>query len=137
MEKEIAIEICYSKSGGPRFTQAEKLAAKFIAFKLKEKGWGIDKVKKHQDFSEEYCPHRTLDDGWTRFLNMVELDLNETNKISDITGHWAEKEIREALDNGWIEGYPDGTFRPDQAMTRAEAVVLMTAVMKTNPVIMS
>ena len=49
--KGIGIEICYSKSGGPKFVEAEKLAAKFIAFKLNEKKWGIDKVKKHQDFS--------------------------------------------------------------------------------------
>ena len=69
--KGIAIEICYSKSGGEKFDKAEKNAAEFIASKLKEKGWGIDKVKKHQDFANKYCPHRTLDFGWDRFLNMV------------------------------------------------------------------
>lgn len=72
----IHIEICYSKSGGTRFIEAEKLAAKFIASKLKEKGWGIDKVKKHQDFANKYCPHRTLDMGWQRFLNMIQSELN-------------------------------------------------------------
>lgn len=71
----IAIEICYSKSGGARFDAAEVLAAKFIASKLKEKGWGIDKVTKHQDYSNKYCPHRTLDKGWQRFLNMVQKEL--------------------------------------------------------------
>jgi N-acetylmuramoyl-L-alanine amidase CwlA len=74
--KGLSIEICYSKSGGNQFIAAEKLAAKFIAFKLKEKGWGIDKVKKHQDFSGKYCPHRTLDMGWDRFLNMIKAELN-------------------------------------------------------------
>ena len=69
--KGIAIEICYSKSGGEKFDKAEKNAAEFIASKLREKGWGIDKVKKHQDFANKYCPHRTLDLGWDRFLNMV------------------------------------------------------------------
>ena len=73
--KGIGIEICYSKSGGPRFIQAEKLATKFIAYKLNEKGWGIDKVKKHQDFSGKYCPHRTLDMGWQRFLDMIKKEL--------------------------------------------------------------
>jgi N-acetylmuramoyl-L-alanine amidase CwlA len=70
--KGIAVEICYSKSGGPRFIAAEKRAAEFIANGLKEKGWGLDKVKKHQDFSGKYCPHRTLDMGWDRFLKMIE-----------------------------------------------------------------
>lgn len=70
--KGIAIEICYSKSGGDRFIQAEKNAAEFIASILKEKGWGIDKVKKHADFSKKNCPHRTLEMGWDRFLNMIQ-----------------------------------------------------------------
>ena len=73
--KGIGIEICFSKSGGLRFLKAEQLAAKFIAYKLKEYGWGIDKVKKHQDFSGKYCPHRTLDMGWDRFLKMIEAEL--------------------------------------------------------------
>ena len=87
--KGIGIEICYSKSGGPRFIQAEKNAAKFIASKLKEKNWGIDKVKKHQDFSGKYCPHRTLDMGWQRFLDMVQNELNKlkgVDKVADKDG---------------------------------------------------
>lgn len=79
--KGIAIEICYSKSGGERFDKAERLAAQFIASKLKEKGWGIDKVKKHQDFSKKYCPHRTLDLGWQRFLDMISAELNGSKPV--------------------------------------------------------
>ena len=76
--KGIAIEICYSRSGGERFNQAEELAAEFIAYKLNERGWGIDKVKKHQDFGRhKYCPHRTLDMGWERFLNKIRAHLGE------------------------------------------------------------
>lgn len=76
----IHVEICYSKSGGDRFNKAEQNAAKLIADGLKAHGWGIDKVKKHQDFANKYCPHRTLDMGWQRFLNMVQanLDGNQT-----------------------------------------------------------
>lgn len=78
--KGIQIEICYSKSGGARFENAEKNAAKFIAQLLKERGWGVDNVKKHQDFSNKYCPHRTLDKGWASFVNMIRDYLNELNK---------------------------------------------------------
>ena len=66
-----AVEICYSTGDSAKFTQAEKNAAYYIACKLKEHGWGIDKVKKHQDFSGKYCPHKTLDLGWERFLNLI------------------------------------------------------------------
>jgi len=71
----ISIEICYSKSGGARFDAAEALAAKFIAQLLKERGWGVERVTKHQDYNNKYCPHRTLDKGWTRFLNMVKASM--------------------------------------------------------------
>lgn len=74
--KGIAIEICYSKSGGERFIQAEKNAAEFIARILVSYGWGVDKVYKHQDFSNKYCPHRTLDMGWNRFIDMINAYLN-------------------------------------------------------------
>lgn len=87
--KGIAIEICYSESGGEKFIAAEKQTAKFIAFKLKEKGWGIDKVKKHQDFANKYCPHRTLDMGWDRFLKMVQDEVDaltpKSNSESGLT----------------------------------------------------
>lgn len=83
--KGIAIEICYSKSGGTKFIQAEKNAAAFIATLLKTYGWGIDKVTKHQDYSGKYCPHRTLDMGWERFLNMIRKELGEVTQEDDYT----------------------------------------------------
>lgn len=69
--KSISVEICYSKSGGDRFIQAEKNAAQVVADLLH--GWDLplDRVKKHQDWNGKYCPHRTLDMGWDRFLKMV------------------------------------------------------------------
>ena len=68
----IAIEICYSKSGGARFETAQKNAAELTAKLLKDYGWGIDRVTKHADYANKHCPHRTLDDyGWDYFLNLV------------------------------------------------------------------
>lgn len=74
----IAIEICYSKSGGTKFDKAEENAAELIAQLLKQYGWGIDKVKRHYDYApnKKYCPHRTMDKGWQRFLNMIQSKLN-------------------------------------------------------------
>ena len=80
--KSIAIEICYSKSGGSRFEQAEKNAAYLTAVLLKERDWDISRIKKHQDWSGKYCPHRTLDMGWQRFLNIVQTELNKANRIT-------------------------------------------------------
>ena len=80
--KGIQVEICYSKSGGARFDQAEKNAAHFIANLLRERGWGIEKVKKHQDFSNKYCPHRTLDKGWNGFIQMIQSYLRDVPTVS-------------------------------------------------------
>ncbi|MGL5383070.1 MAG: N-acetylmuramoyl-L-alanine amidase [Culicoidibacterales bacterium] len=74
--KSISVEICYSKSGGPKFDQAEKNAAKLIAELLKEHGFGIDRVKRHYDWSKKNCPERTMNIGWQRFLNMIQAELN-------------------------------------------------------------
>lgn len=76
----IHIEICYSKSGGSRFIQAEKNAASLIAELLKNYGWGLDRVTKHADYMKKYCPHRTLDMGWDRFLKMVSDELEGQRK---------------------------------------------------------
>ena len=76
----IAIEICYSKSGGERFIKSEENAVELIASILKRYNWGIEKVTKHQDYSKKYCPHRTLDMGWDRFLKMIKDKMNE-NKV--------------------------------------------------------
>ena len=84
--KGIAVEICYSKSGGDRFIQAEKNAAEFVASLLEKYSWGIDKVKKHKDFANKNCPHRTLAMGWDRFLDLIEehLDVEKANDIAKI-----------------------------------------------------
>ena len=81
--KTIAIEICYSKSGGARFDKAEENAAELIAMLLQEYGWGIDKVKRHYDYARDkkYCPHRTMDKGWDRFLNMVKSKMSGSETI--------------------------------------------------------
>ncbi|WP_164472857.1 S-layer homology domain-containing protein [Cohnella candidum] len=49
--------------------------------------------------------------------------------FSDISGHWAEANIKQAISNGMVSGYPDGTFKPNHTVTRAEfAVMLMNAL---------
>lgn len=77
---KISVEICYSTGTDEEFEQSENLAAEFIALKLKEKGWNIDRVSKHQDYNGKYCPHRTLDLGWIRFLNKIQAYLNGLNQ---------------------------------------------------------
>lgn len=53
--------------------------------------------------------------------------------FSDVIGHWAAKEIGIAYYNDWIKGYPDGTFKPDQNITRAEAMTVINRVLERKP----
>jgi uncharacterized repeat protein (TIGR02543 family) len=56
-----------------------------------------------------------------------------TNVFSDISGHWAESEILRAADLGWVLGYTDGTFRPNQNITRAETMTMINRVLDRVP----
>lgn len=89
--KTIGIEICYSKSGGDRFIKAEQNAVDLIVYLMKKYNWDISKVKRHYDYApdKKYCPHRTMDMGWDRFLKMItdKLDnkqIPQTNSFSSI-----------------------------------------------------
>ena len=106
----LAIEICYSKSGGKKWEKAVDNAATFIAQKLKEKGWGVDKVTKHQDYNGKYCPHRILDEyGWDNFIKLIDSKLNPPKKTVEelakevLAGKWGNGSARK--DNLTKAGY--------------------------------
>ena len=95
----IAIEICYSKSGGERFIKAEQNAVDLIVDILKRYGWGIDRVTKHQDYgNHKYCPHRTLDMGWDRFLNMIKAKLEDKPVSNEVNVYYRVKTQK----HGWL-----------------------------------
>ncbi|PFP65259.1 N-acetylmuramoyl-L-alanine amidase [Bacillus cereus] len=95
--KSIGVEICYSLSGGSRYTKAEALAIKFVAQLLRERGWGIDRVRTHKSWTEigvkngnsrtvKNCPHRILDEGrWNSFLAAVQAELNGSTVAPPVT----------------------------------------------------
>ncbi|MBE9916842.1 VWA domain-containing protein [Paenibacillus donghaensis] len=58
-----------------------------------------------------------------------DLDEQKNTLFSDIKGHWAEKYIVSAANKGWIKGYPEGQFKPDQYITRAEAMAFINSVL--------
>jgi N-acetylmuramoyl-L-alanine amidase CwlA len=96
----IAIEICYSKSGGERFDKAEENAAELIADLLKKNGWDISVVKRHYDYApdKKYCPHRTMDKGWDRFLNMIKAKLEDNPASNEVNVYYRVKTQK----HGWL-----------------------------------
>lgn len=67
-----------------------------------------------------------------RFFLDEDVEIEENN-LSDVKGHWAEANINLAYALELINGYPDGTFRPDQKITRAEAMAIVNRVLKRAP----
>lgn len=53
--------------------------------------------------------------------------------ISDVEGHWAQDSIEQAISDGWVDGYPDGTFRPEGTITRAEFVKMVLDAIHVTP----
>jgi hypothetical protein len=82
----ISIEICESGN----YKQAEQNAVELVAKMLHERGWGIDRVKKHQDWSGKYCP-RIIIPYWSEFKQRIQKELDKLNgkqvtpKISGVT----------------------------------------------------
>lgn len=115
----------------------------------------MEKVTKHQDYDGKYCPHRTLDLGWGRFVEMVKKELNtpekeeepdlteaEARKIAQeeignyfaaleekpVSG-WAKKHVELVKERGIMNGDKDGGFRPQDLITREEvAATLVNAL---------
>lgn len=99
----IAIEICYSKSGGARWQKAVENAAQLTAKLLTDYGFGLDRVTKHQDYSGKRCPHRILDEfGWEAFLSLVQKNLGGTAVRP--TAKTVEELAREVIAGAWGNG---------------------------------
>jgi N-acetylmuramoyl-L-alanine amidase CwlA len=77
--QSIGIEICRSTGSLDLFRKAEQNCAEYVAKLLKEFGWDISRVKRHKDWSGKNCPHKTMELGWQRFLNMIQTELDKLN----------------------------------------------------------
>ena len=52
-------------------------------------------------------------------------EVHATPNLTDIAGHWAEADIQRAVAHGFVQGFPDGTFRPDDPVTRAQFTTMV------------
>ncbi|MCM3148493.1 peptidoglycan recognition protein family protein [Bacillus pumilus] len=115
--KSIAIEICYSESGGARYKAAEKLAIQFVAQLLKERGWGVDRVRKHQDWNGKYCPHRILSEGrWSSFKAAIEKELKALGGKTSSATTPKKKASKKAYK------LPTGIFKVKAPLMKGDAV---------------
>ena len=109
----ISIEICRSTSEDESlYNRAEENAIEYIAKLLKERGWGIDRVYKHQDWNGKYCPHKILERGeWNKFKSKIQNKLDGTTIETQPTNNEGEDEVRVYRNGSTPEPvYSDNTF---------------------------
>jgi hypothetical protein len=71
-------------------------------------------------------------DHFTMFAVLAEVK-PEDHTLRDIAGHWAEDNIKQLIGEGAIGGYPDGTFKPENRITRAEFATILVKAFKLEP----
>ena len=138
--KSIGVEICCSKSGGARYMAAEENAIQYIAKLLKQYGWGIDRVKKHQDWNGKYCPHRILSENrWNSFLKRIEQAMKPTTtikpkeelKLTNTLTSTGKQDLKALLKDAKTKGILklDHSEKVD-SMSDGEALSLLISVVK-------
>jgi len=121
--KSIGIEICESGDRQRTLQNAVKLVTKL----LKERGWGVDKLRRHYDWNKKICPRIFYDSGkwtaWEQFKQAVQKELTGGGTVTPDKNQpsaWA----KEAWEWAKKEGITDGT-RPKDTMTREEMVTML------------
>lgn len=106
---------------------------------MMEFGWDTeDRLEPHNVVYGKDCPHHTLFDREQFEIDVLELvrERSVPSRISrfvDVSDHhWAVKYIEQAAEAGILSGYPDGTFRPDGSVTRAELAVVVARLLKLS-----
>lgn len=120
----IGIEICESGDREKTLANAVRLVVKL----LKERGWGVDRLRRHYDWSGKVCPRILMANdwrGWKDFIKTVEKELKPVEKMNTPSA-WAKAAWDWAKKENWMDG-----TRPKDNLTREEfAVVLKKLVDK-------
>src|SRR5690606_665203 len=126
----IGIEIC--ESGDRKKTLAN--AAQLVAKMLHERGWGVDRLRRHYDWNKKVCPRIFYDGGkwtgWQQFKQAVQSELDKLKGGGNVTeknapSSWA----KEAWEWAIKEGITDGT-NPQGATTREQVVTMIYRALK-------
>lgn len=123
----VSIQLCFDKSS----LNTEKYEIKICFYDEAKKEWvPLDNIS--VDLTKGIVRGETR--HLTKFAVLAFLrdtapSFTTTNRFSDILGHWAETKLREILSKGIINGYPDGTFRPDGVISRAEFCTMAVKTM--------
>lgn len=114
--KSIGLEICESGNREKTLQNAVELTANLLL----KYGWGVDKLRRHYDWSGKICPRIFSANNWAQWSDFKKRVQKEMNAMSNEPSKWA----KEAWDWAKKEGYMDGT-EPKGAVTREQLAVIL------------
>lgn len=142
----LSIEMCINSDGN--YLKMYKNTVELTKNLMKKFNIPWDRVVRHYDASRKNCPGHMSKNNWEKWWKFKEdikkpieweIDLSKdsefgVNKVmeKDYKGHWAEKAIDEVKEAGIMKGYEDGSFKPDEKITRAEVAVIVSKLLKKN-----
>lgn len=130
--QSISVEICESGDYEKTLDNAAKVVAKI----LRVRGWNVDRLRRHYDWSGKICPRKMHDGGtwrgWDDFKAKVarELEPKENRSAFDDVpaNHWARTSIEKAASAGVMAGVSDREFAPNEPVTRAQMAVILDRI---------
>lgn len=142
----LSIEMCINSDGN--YLKMYKNTVELTKNLMKKFNIPWERVVRHYDASRKNCPGHMSKNNWEKWKKFKEdikkpiewkIDLSKdsefgVNKVmeKDYKGHWAEKAIDEVKEAGIMKGYEDGSFKPDEKITRAEVAVIVSKLLKKN-----
>lgn len=142
----LSIEMCINSDGN--YLKMYKNTVELTKNLMKKFNIPWERVVRHYDASRKNCPGHMRPNNWEKWKKFKEdikepieweIDLSKdsefgVNKVmeKDYKGHWAEKAIDEVKEAGIMKGYEDGSFKPDEKITRAEVAVIVSKLLKKN-----
>lgn len=142
----LSIEMCINSDAD--YAKTYKNTVELTKNLMKKFNIPCERVVRHYDASRKNCPGHMSRNNWKKWWQFKEdimkpiewkIDLSKdsefgVNKVmeKDYKGHWAEKAIDEVKKAGIMKGYEDGSFKPDEKITRAEVAVIVSKLLKKN-----
>lgn len=127
----IGIEICVNADGD--YFKAFTKTVELTRYLMKELDIPIENVVRHYDASRKNCPASMCDDNWAKWKKFKQMLLEENMrdcKFTDISGHFAEKDIKDLFAMGVVNGKDETHYDPNAPVTRGEVAVIARNVIR-------
>ena len=127
----IAIEMCESGDRQKTIDNTIEVVVKL----LKENGWNTNQLRRHFDWSGKNCPRIFSANNWKAWFDFKKevqkvLDAKPEPIIVDESEHWSRFYSESLKSIHIVNSYPDGDFKPDNTLTRAELASVVSGILK-------